>query len=365
MTWLRGVAATYVVINHTRGALFVGGEKLLASDPSLLNRFWVALLQFTSLGVEMVILFFVLSGFAMAHSLSRNPGVGLFYARRAVRIWPPYLAACAFAAAIGMIVNIRLPWQNLFYLEPWTHLTPQFWSLPYEVIFYALCPFILGRRLLPIAALITLAAVIVAGPLLNPFSSALLNFAGTALLLFAIGATAHRYVDRIPVVSGRTLALLAAITFVSVLAIKHLLGGSNLYSNLIVAAFTVLAIKNLPENLPFDLGEFSYSIYIFHYAMVLLLAWTFGPSANPLLWVLAVPPIIGTCFCLYWITERPANKLVARLRVPDLSCSRLDDSEVENDRFGQCPASQVAEADPAASGRNLVGLHEIRTRRSA
>src|SRR4051794_8954166 len=91
LDFLRGFAALYVLINHTRGAFFVGGRALLSSDPRLGDYLTVGLLQMTALGAEFVILFFVVSGFAMAHSISHSTDVGNFYLKRLLRIWPPYL----------------------------------------------------------------------------------------------------------------------------------------------------------------------------------------------------------------------------------------------------------------------------------
>ena len=94
-------------------------------------------------------------------------------------------------------------------------------------------------------------------------------------------------------------------------------------STLLMALIAVLTIRNLPEHLPnwANLGRFSYSIYIYHYALLVVGVWAFSrqginlsQSMNPLLWMVAVPPIVGVCYLLYLATERPCNVLVATLR---------------------------------------------------
>ena len=70
---LRGIAAFYVVINHCRGNLLIGGSEIAETIPvedwSIVTKLYYAALRFTSLGGEFVIFFFVLSGFSIAYSL--------------------------------------------------------------------------------------------------------------------------------------------------------------------------------------------------------------------------------------------------------------------------------------------------------
>jgi peptidoglycan/LPS O-acetylase OafA/YrhL len=332
LDFLRGLAATYVLINHARGAFFIGGEKLLASSHSPLDYLSVAMLQLTSLGAEAVILFFVLSGFAMAHSIEHSGSAGQFYLRRIIRIWPPYVAATLFAALIAGVVG--KPFNALavaFYQNASTPVTPQFWSLPYEVAFYVLCPLILRGRIAWLAAVSAAAAVatvIGAGPMLNPWSSFSLNFLGNELPLFLIGAAAYRHFDRIPLVTRWPFAGLAGAAFVAVAGLKLLLAGSNLLGNLIVAGMTVLAIRNLPDRAAFNFGRFSYSIYLYSYALIALAAWLVRPVIDastirdPFLWSLVVPPVLAICFLLYWLTERPCCVLLAKLRTGEVRAGR-------------------------------------------
>ncbi len=164
---LRGIAALYVVFNHTRGNLFIGGVKYSQiKDISLWNikeKLYFSALQLTSLGREFVILFFILSGFSIAFSLSRLPQINSFYLRRIVRIYPPYIIALMWAFFIYKILHDFTPGvlpagipsvfssvvvtiKNIFYVD-YGSLIPQFWSLKYEVLFYILIPFFIIKKI--------------------------------------------------------------------------------------------------------------------------------------------------------------------------------------------------------------------------
>ena len=335
LDFLRGAAATYVVINHSRGSFYAGGEKILAGPHSLFDKAAGTLLQLTSLGAEAAVLFFVLSGFAMAHSVARSRGAAGFYLRRLIRIWPPYIAATLFAVAVGRLVGIDAVERNLvrvlFYINPGVALVPQYWSLPFEVFFYLLCPLILASRravemVAAIALVLTAVCVAFFGIGLNPTRHFLSDFFGNELLLFAFGAIAYFHLDRIPALSGRALAAAATLLFLVAWAIKFRVGTSNLLSNLAMVSLALLAIRNLPDRLaafrPLNWGFFSYSIYIFHYALIEVAHWGFRrafgyePLAirNPFAWMLVVPTVIATCFLLYQVSERPSNAILARLR---------------------------------------------------
>lgn len=323
LDFLRGIAATYVVLNHTRGGFFIGGAKLLQGQPSIGDYLSVAMLQATSLGTEMVMLFFVLSGFAMAHSIAHTTSVPRFYLKRVIRIWPPYIAATLLAFGVAHVVGVDFPLlQVIFYIHPGTKVTPQFWSLPYEVLFYALCPFVLASRtrwFLALGVAGALATVALKGVRLNPWHSFPLDFAGNEMILFAIGAMAYRFEDRLWAVNP--IWLVGALPIVW--GAKMAFGGSNMVSDLLMAGLAVLAIRNVPEHLPkwANFGSFSYSIYIFHFAILSLFVWATRQMGieptnirNPFVWMMVVPPVVGGCFLLYLISERPCNRILAAMR---------------------------------------------------
>lgn len=114
----------------------------------MLDYVSLAALQVTALGTEAVILFFCVSGFSMAHSILHNNNPFVFYLRRAIRIWPPYLVAVCFAWGVCRIYlelepahlrsvgcantfcSLKGLLQITLYLDVIIPLTRQFWSLP-------------------------------------------------------------------------------------------------------------------------------------------------------------------------------------------------------------------------------------------
>src|SRR5690606_35795025 len=163
---IRGIAALYVTIAHCRGSLWMGGSEFVKQFPrdtwSISDYFVMGTSMATRLAVEFVIVFFLLSGFSIAHSLSGDKSPLPFYKRRLVRIYPSYIMALMWAAAVYLITKAIFPqwydgsysdfsfvrtvqmndffnWDtilgNLFYVPGNGFVTP-FWSLTYEVIFY-------------------------------------------------------------------------------------------------------------------------------------------------------------------------------------------------------------------------------------
>ena len=94
---IRGIASLYVAIGHCRGILWVGGNEFSKMFPrdtwSIGDYLMFGTSMLTRLAVEFVIVFFVLSGFSIAHSLSGNTSPLQFYKRRFIRIYPSYVAA--------------------------------------------------------------------------------------------------------------------------------------------------------------------------------------------------------------------------------------------------------------------------------
>ncbi|QDS96099.1 Acyltransferase family protein [Roseimaritima multifibrata] len=151
---LRGVAATWVVLFHA----YKGGHlpNLAATLPDWLLIF---LFQWGKFGVA---IFFVLSGFVIAHSLrdaAVTPGYLVrFMARRSIRLDPPYFAsiilvlALAFVSAKVKHEEIILPKPqvvaaHLVYLQDllgMEQISDVFWTLCYEIQFYLVLCILLG-----------------------------------------------------------------------------------------------------------------------------------------------------------------------------------------------------------------------------
>jgi peptidoglycan/LPS O-acetylase OafA/YrhL len=163
---LRGIAALYVLFNHARGNLFIGGVKYAQiKDISLWDfkeKIFFSALRLTSLGKEFVILFFVLSGFSIAYSLSKGHSKAQFYLRRIIRLYPPFILALLWAFIVFKYLQFLAPAAlptdsqsvfatpkatvlNFLYVDNGS-LIIQFWSLKFEVIFYILIPLFIFRK---------------------------------------------------------------------------------------------------------------------------------------------------------------------------------------------------------------------------
>ncbi|HBL13406.1 MAG TPA: acyltransferase [Cyanobacteria bacterium UBA11162] len=141
---IRGFAASYIVITHWMPSLmFV---------PEIIHK------GFFSFGQEIVMLFFLLSGFGIYLSFYRNPDLGFksYFIRRFRRIYFPFLLALLLSIVIvylnGKVLN-TFPWrelignllmvQDISELKPGTWVEPflgnlPLWALSYEWWFYLL-----------------------------------------------------------------------------------------------------------------------------------------------------------------------------------------------------------------------------------
>lgn len=137
---LRGLASFAVFWAHLLGGT---AEHIYASNSeyvSLINAPWC-------LGRWGVVLFFAISGFVILPSVRRYT-LGEFALRRALRLYPLFLALSLLFVVLNALSN-EYPHTNnltavvsgLLFLNLFTHtdqLTPNAWSLTYEVMFYIL-----------------------------------------------------------------------------------------------------------------------------------------------------------------------------------------------------------------------------------
>src|SRR3954470_15126221 len=142
---MRGFAALWVVMFHSRNF-----EAFLGSG---LGRGDVVSLVLFDWGRGGVAIFFVLSGFVIAHSLWRadmtGRAVGHFMLRRSIRLDPPYWASIALALAVAWARGARhgdafhvdggVLLAHVLYLQEFLRL-PEiqviYWTLTYEIQFY-------------------------------------------------------------------------------------------------------------------------------------------------------------------------------------------------------------------------------------
>lgn len=366
---LRGWAALIVVLNHVFIASFNWYVPGGASQPRGSWRWWITQtpLHVFWAGPEMVLVFFVLSGYVLA-----LPAVARgtewfkvsYYPRRLVRLYLPAWAAILFAAALHhfpahQAIAGTSGWLNQFavpvtlnagvhaatlvdggqYLTPFT---TALWSMKWEVIFSMLLPFVVGAT---VVARRSVLAVIGAGVSLwviqrfPPYGTASQQ-AAHYLPMFVLGSLLAFNAPRppTPADAGRAarglrwlrsiplpLVCIALITT----AAWHSRSDSGTATGWPMLAIALgaclavyLAIANplvvaaMSSRVSQWLGHRSYSLYLIHQPIVVAIAFAFHGHAKPLvLAVLAVPAALVAADLLWRLAERPAILLSRRTAV--------------------------------------------------
>jgi peptidoglycan/LPS O-acetylase OafA/YrhL len=337
---LRGVAAAVVVLVHSLGAVdggFQFMERALATPFGALVNAKIAIQTF-----------FVLSGFVLAGSLTRGSGrfaLADYGVRRVFRIHVPYMAAVLFAwtASFGyrpiregiyeiirhtatihltpaqLLSSLRFP--GTAYLQ-----LPVGWTLEIEMIFSFLMPALLwlarvaSWRTLVALSLIPLAVGDNGIPILK-FS---LDFA-LGIALYLERERLSRWLGRI----GTSGALVWLAASLSLATLPMMLGWPWFFDGgapksvllqslgagaLVAGAKNVPALERLFSTRPcLYLGRISYSLYLLHFPLVLLLASHLPPAFG--LWLVPLAFALSIAFsdASYRFVERPAIAAGKRL----------------------------------------------------
>ena len=350
---LRGIAATYVVFNHARGNLFIGGAKYsLIKDQaswSIWEKKYFSAMQLTSLGREFVIVFFIISGFSIAYSLIKKPIISDFYLRRIIRIYPPYIFALVWAFTIYWILQKYSPgalpaegfsvfsnWgvalKNVFYIDTGS-LIEQFWSLKFEVIFYIFAPLFLLYPNFYFLISAVIAAVSLAFNINDPSGG---SIAGQFILdyniYFAAGIFCFFKYDHIKnsviIKNKKLFYLLAIFLFLLMIGYSFFMSeGRTKISLLIATVFSILLLfnflhHNIKTRLLMFLGNISYSVYIIHNAAIILLKGILlktgivdsGDIQNKFLWLLGIPFSISVSYLFYLLIEKRTREFLEKMR---------------------------------------------------
>jgi peptidoglycan/LPS O-acetylase OafA/YrhL len=301
---LRGYAAFLVFLVHAFGLLYA---KRYGADPQLyslhgdasLARIAVALLFRSHYGVD---LFFVLSGLLMADlALRRWPGNARFLSRRALRIYPAYLASLAICLGattmwLGRDATLADVAGNILLLQGYfglgiPALNPPSWSLTYEAAFYLAVPALAllwrGRAApfaSPMFAVLALAFVaIVAGAFALP-GAQLRYLAYFALFIpgIAMGVLDADARSRLARKLPLAVALGAWALFAASVKFELVSNREALYYALSAACGGMLVLKAcddagwlariLTRAVPRWIGRHSYSFFLIHYIVLHLLA---------------------------------------------------------------------------------------------
>lgn len=331
---LRGIAAFWVMFHHAYWGRHI--VHLYAALPPL-----IAQLLFLRgfFGVE---IFFVLSGFIIAHSLRGAVITGRYFRdfaiRRSLRLDPPYWAAIAFAIGMSFLsahvvhkayalptrgdLLSHLTYTQMFFGYPYS-ISGVFWTLTYEIQFYLILiiSIMAFQRLSLIVGRLS-AAIVIFGPLYiiawvwgvfiwgdNIQGFFYVNWYGFFVGTLGYWAASQRYVA-IPfwllviglLIFGRDVGIVCALT--AVLLHVTLKNGS------IVRALSFRPLQFL--------GAISYSLYLTH-------AQVQGASMNLLYRYLprtvageAIALLLSALICVaaaalfWWIIERPSHALAKK-----------------------------------------------------
>lgn len=311
---LRAVAVVLVLLFHLRVSGFSSGF----------------------LGVDV---FFVISGYLMQKLYGDGVGAADFYRRRARRLLPAYFGLVAAVLVISFLVVLPGEFNNVaeqggfaailssnvgFWLQasyfesgrftPLLHL----WSLGVEAQFYLLFPLLvrLDRRLLIALAAISLFACLAAVTVSPKLAFFLLPFRlwESTLGMLAARLTINDRRIGLAALGGIFLCLLIPIKVQSL----SILFGHPALSALIVSLLTAATLvcrlpsrveNSLPGRAAQKLGDVSYSLYLAHFPVIVLLNYQPFTGTHLGLTPWTLPLIAAATLALYFGLERTGPKL--------------------------------------------------------
>jgi peptidoglycan/LPS O-acetylase OafA/YrhL len=339
---VRAAAALFVVFHHSWLTVW-------PSFPRNIGPWWVAPLVYGHLAVAV---FIVVSGFSLALAPARNGGslkggTRHFIRRRAWRILPTYWAALIISTLITALIIVPhlssgttvkgFVVHGLLLQDVVGSFAPNgaFWSIAVEWQIYFLFPLILllGRRTRPgIAVLITVLVVIVAeevAGLGSPLNK-IYHLSPQFLALFALGVLAV-YAGRAESavkwrrhVGGAGVAAIVAFVVLAMLEGSTWIVDRYFWIDLLVGAGVACIMTSMfaggfpwlrrlfAARVCVFVGLFSYSIYLLHDPLVVLLGQdVFGPMhlSRVVTFVLmigvGVPAIVAVCYGFHLMFEAP------------------------------------------------------------
>ena len=368
---VRGIAAFYVMVGHARWLLWEGYQNYNShpADYSFLDTVFMYFFSLFRFGHEFVLLFFVLSGFVIHYGYSKKlvkaPNFklkwGEYLFRRAKRIYPPFLFAIALTFVLDQIgidygftiysgdtiypsinTNVSHPNHeaktllgNFFFL--FKEYVPVFgtngatWSLKFEWWFYVLYPlfFLFSRKnvyystaLIVVLFFSTFSTGIWKENLMREiFGSMICWWLGVILAevttkrinlklgLFAMIALLACGLCYLLPQNSQSADLKVALLFTSILALLLWMHERR------------MSLKFL--NVLKPLGDFSYTLYIIHFPILVLLSGVLSHYLNNTLPIHSYFIMAGMAICLvtaylvHFIVEVPfINKNLSSKEIP-------------------------------------------------
>jgi peptidoglycan/LPS O-acetylase OafA/YrhL len=335
---MRGFAALWVVLFHCRNFGAFQGSGLGRGD--LLSLF---LFDYGRGGVA---IFFVLSGFVIAHSLWKTQMTGRsvahFMLRRSIRLDPPYWASIALALFIfwdraarhgqTMTVEPGVVLAHLLYLQELLkvpEIQVVYWTLTYEIQFYFVYALLLwwisfaGTRKMtpaavaaPVAALLACAFVAAARPQEWVLHGLFLNYwdAFTGGVLAYVGGFRR---------SNAALALCLVLSLIMLASAPFTAEVFNTPAALAAVLLGFLArfgkLSNFASGPLKGLGTISYSLYLVHVPAIFIFVSVAGVLFGPALggipsYVMVVAGCLILASGFWWAIERPSHAFAKRIR---------------------------------------------------
>lgn len=300
---LRGLAALMVMVGHVLGGYnnAHGGHDNWLSIANHIGRF----------GVE---IFFVLSGYVIFHSLQRHDAA-TFIKHRFWRIYPVFACFTLLYFIANRVLNIEpdsdsvayllanLAFLDLFLSTP--ALTPNAWTITYEVWFYVLAMLLFKARHWWLAALPALAFA-VAFPLTAYFAAGM------------ILAVSERRIRSVKVPLVLELAVAGALCFVLSLGKLSYTWGADWRVPaafiLTIALFAVLLTERSALALALRsrpllwVGTISYSLYLSHPYPYFVLKKVIGSAPAPLFLISVSAASLAFAYLIYKTIEQPLYK---------------------------------------------------------
>jgi len=373
----RGLSALYIVIHHARYLLHEGYSEGYQLHPQLYNALQKAGMYGLALfgyGHQMVLFFFVLSGFVIhlryakqlkAQSLSARFDVGHYFWRRARRLYPPLLFALALTFALdqwgmhlgfavygghtpSVLINSTIHPDhrigtflgNLMFLMD-RHIAGQaqnyvpvfgtddpLWSLRYEAWFYSLYPIFwwMTRRSTVIS---TTSMLVLFGLSFVPgiWPVMLLRDIFEMMLVWWLGALlAEIYAGRLSIRWKWLVPLMLSPVAMALhpgAAIESVLWGLG-FCGLISAGFALQEAgwTLRPINRLQFLGDMSYSLYVMHMPILVFVSgWlmtrtpdgTLPHHFGPMMLICA--GVLVFAYAVHWIVEQPFIRSSGKKRV--------------------------------------------------
>ncbi len=300
LTWLRGLAAFFVLVSHTVRAINVK----YSSDDEASSSYLLSLFDMGDFGVA---LFFALSGCTLyissSDKISNSKEIAIFYTKRFFRIWP------AFAVSLVLYICFRLIF-SAWYVEPQGHwIEKQFllqysihdvflyltfvfnftgpdelfniayWSLPVEFQYYIIFPIIVASLKFGVLGPVALSVALYFIPKLGFFDfdndivfTVAFVFCGGVLAGYIYKKSSFRLNSLVGLPLFFSLVCLASALSQSYIAIPDIPVISGIWTwyggIAVVSVFVVMVTKinfhNKVESFLNHYGTISYSTYLYH-----------------------------------------------------------------------------------------------------